>query len=222
MVEVVAHVARIEGEDQEHHECSVQSRAAVGMDHIQSHHACASERQAFPHSDQSSTPAATEGAFWQNLVDPAKTAVLLGASTGLRVGELLGPQVVGYRFREPRNLVSPATWSSSGSSDARRKLRESRFRSMRNVAESLWSWRLRCAYNQPDDWVFASPARQRQTALLAEFALSGVSQAGVRGHRHHGTGGLAHAAAQLRNPDEGKRRGREDDPGDFSVMPTSR
>ena len=25
------------------------------------------------------------------------------------------------------------------------------------LAESLWSWRLRCAYNQQDDWVFASP-----------------------------------------------------------------
>ena len=25
------------------------------------------------------------------------------------------------------------------------------------LAEALWSWRLRCSYNQPEDWVFASP-----------------------------------------------------------------
>jgi hypothetical protein len=25
------------------------------------------------------------------------------------------------------------------------------------LTESLWSWRRRCAYNQKDDWVFASP-----------------------------------------------------------------
>jgi integrase len=28
------------------------------------------------------------------------------------------------------------------------------------VAEILWAWRLRCCYNQPNDWVFASPARK--------------------------------------------------------------
>lgn len=25
------------------------------------------------------------------------------------------------------------------------------------LGEALWSWRLRCAYSQPEDWVFASP-----------------------------------------------------------------
>lgn len=28
------------------------------------------------------------------------------------------------------------------------------------LAETLWSWRLRCPYNQPEDWVFGSPQRK--------------------------------------------------------------
>ena len=36
-----------EGKDQEHHECSLQPRAAVGVDNRQSHYARASEREAF-------------------------------------------------------------------------------------------------------------------------------------------------------------------------------
>jgi integrase len=30
------------------------------------------------------------------------------------------------------------------------------------IAETLWAWRLRCAYNQPEDWLFASPHRKGQ------------------------------------------------------------
>jgi integrase len=30
------------------------------------------------------------------------------------------------------------------------------------LAEALWSWRLRCAYNEPHDWVFASPHKKGQ------------------------------------------------------------
>ena len=86
------------------------------------------------------------------------------------------------------------------------------------VAEILWEWRLRCAYNQPKDWVFASPARRgNPTTLLAELHLSGryPLQAGFREHpEDQGTGRLAHAAAQPGHADESKRRGREDDPGD--------
>jgi hypothetical protein len=53
MTEVVADGAGIEGEDQKHHERSLQSRATVGVDNLQPHHARASERQALADSDSS-------------------------------------------------------------------------------------------------------------------------------------------------------------------------
>jgi integrase len=101
------------------------------------------------------TPAELQD-FLANLADPAKTAVLLGALTGLRVGELLGLRWSDIDFeqleiRVIRDVV---------------KQRIERFKTEASkkaipidaeLAETLWSWRLRCAYNQPEDWVFASP-----------------------------------------------------------------
>lgn len=91
------------------------------------------------------------------LVELPKTAVLLGASTGLRVGELLGLKWEDVDFetlelRVTRDVVKQRIERCK--TEASRKP----VPIGAEVAEILWAWRLRCAYNQPGDWVFASPA----------------------------------------------------------------
>lgn len=91
------------------------------------------------------------------LVELPKTAVLLGASTGLRVGELLGLKWEDVDFetlelRVTRDVVKQRIERCK--TEASRKP----VPIGAEVAEILWAWRLRCAYNQPEDWVFASPA----------------------------------------------------------------
>ena len=68
----------------------------------------------------------------QKLVELPKTAVLLGASTGLRVGEILGLKWDDVDF-ETLELRVHAMWSSSASSVARLKHRGSRCRSVQRL-----------------------------------------------------------------------------------------
>jgi len=95
----------------------------------------------------------------EKLVDLPKTAVLVGASTGLRVGEILGLRWEDVDFetlelRVTRDVV-------------KQRIERCKTEASRKpvaigaaVAEILWAWRQRCAYNQPKDWVFASPAKK--------------------------------------------------------------
>ena len=97
--------------------------------------------------------------FLANLVDPAKTAVLLGALTGLRVGELLGLKWSDIDFEKLeisviRDVVKQRIERCKTEASKKAIPIDA------ELAESLWSWRLRCAYNQQDDWVFASPRAQ--------------------------------------------------------------
>ena len=94
----------------------------------------------------------------EKLVDLPKTAVLLGASTGLRIGEILGLkwQDVDYEtldIRVTRDVVKQRIERCK--TEASRKP----VPIGAEVAEILWAWRQRCAYNQPQDWLFASPAK---------------------------------------------------------------
>lgn len=97
--------------------------------------------------------------FLTNLADPSKTAVLLGALTGLRVGELLGFKWSDIDFEKleisvVRDVVKQRIERCK--TEASKKpipIDE-------ELAETLWSWRLRCPYNQPGDWVFGSPQRK--------------------------------------------------------------
>lgn len=95
----------------------------------------------------------------EKLVDLPKTAVLLGASTGLRVGEILGLKWEDVDFE---NLELRVTRDVVKQRIERCKTEASRKPVMIDaaVAEILWAWRLRCAYNQAKDWVFASPAKK--------------------------------------------------------------
>jgi integrase len=97
--------------------------------------------------------------FLERLVDLPKTAVLVGASTGLRVGEILGLKWEDVDFerlelRIIRDVVKQRIERCK--TEASRKP----VPIGAEVAEILWAWRNRCAYNQPEDWVFASPAKK--------------------------------------------------------------
>lgn len=97
------------------------------------------------------------GQFLEKLVDLPRTAVLLGASTGLRVGEILGLKWEDVDFetlelRVTRDVVKQRIERCK--TEASRKP----VPIGAELAEVLFAWRSRCAYNQPEDWVFASPA----------------------------------------------------------------
>lgn len=97
------------------------------------------------------------GQFLEKLVDLPRTAVLLGASTGLRVGEILGLKWEDVDFetlelRVTRDVVKQRIERCK--TEASRKP----VPIGAELAEILFAWRSRCAYNQPQDWVFASPA----------------------------------------------------------------
>lgn len=96
--------------------------------------------------------------FLEGLVDDLpRTAVSLAATTGLRVGELLGLKwedvdFEGFELRIIRDVVKQRIERCK--TEASRKP----VPIGSEVAEILFAWRARCAYNQPEDWVFASPA----------------------------------------------------------------
>ena len=90
-------------------------------------------------------------------MDLPKTAVLVAASTGLRVGELLGLKWEDVDFEKLELSVTRDV--------VKQRIKHCKTEASRKpipidatVAEILWAWRLRCAYNQPEDWIFASPA----------------------------------------------------------------
>jgi len=97
--------------------------------------------------------------FLGKLAEPAKTAVLLGAVTGLRVGELLGLKwsdvdFEQFEIRIVRDVVNQRIEHCK--TEASRKPIPIDV----DIAEALWSWKLHSAYQQPNDWVFASPHRK--------------------------------------------------------------
>ena len=98
-------------------------------------------------------------AFLTHLAEPARTAVLLGASTGLRVGELLGLKWKDIDFEQ---LVIHLTRDVVKQRIERCKTEASQkpIPLDAELAESLWSWRLHSTYGQPEDWVFASPQKK--------------------------------------------------------------
>jgi len=97
--------------------------------------------------------------FLANLADPAKTAVLLGALTGLRVGELLGLKWSDIDFEKLEiNVVRDVV--KQRIERCKTEASKKAIPIDAELAETLWSWRLRCPYNQPNDWVFASPRQK--------------------------------------------------------------
>jgi integrase len=90
--------------------------------------------------------------------EPCRTAVILDAVSGLRVGELLGLKWEDVRFDQ---LELNVTRSVSRQVVTPCKTEVSRKPVPMNaeIAEMLWRWRQEAPYNQPGDWIFASPHR---------------------------------------------------------------
>jgi integrase len=98
-------------------------------------------------------------AFLSNLKEPCLTAVLLDASSGLRVGELLGLKWQDVDFE---SLEVNVTRSVVKQKITRCKTEASRkpIPLDADLAEALLNWRLQCPYPQAGDWVFASPHKK--------------------------------------------------------------
>jgi integrase len=96
---------------------------------------------------------------WDCGLRRSKTAALLGASTGLRVGEILGPKwedvdFENHELRMTRDVVKQRI-EHCKTEESRKPVPIDAA-----VAEILWAWRLRCAYDQPKDWIFANPVKK--------------------------------------------------------------
>lgn len=91
--------------------------------------------------------------------EPCRTAVILDAVSGLRVGELLGLKWEDVKFDQ---LELNVTRSVSRQVITPCKTEVSRKPIPMNVeiAEMLWRWRQEAPYNQPADWIFASPHKK--------------------------------------------------------------
>ena len=98
-------------------------------------------------------------AFLLHLEEPCRTAVLLDAASGLRVGELLGLKWEDVDFEA---LEVNVTRSVVKQKITRCKTEASRkpIPLDAELAEVLLNWKLRSAYPQPGDWVFASPHKK--------------------------------------------------------------
>jgi integrase len=98
-------------------------------------------------------------AFLSHLEEPCRTAVLLGASSGLRVGELLGLKWEDVDFEV---LEVNVTRSVVKQKITRCKTEASRkaIPLDAGLAEVLLNWKLQSPYPQSGDWVFASPHRK--------------------------------------------------------------
>ncbi len=103
--------------------------------------------------------------------------VFLAASTGLRISELLGLKWVDIDFealeiRLTRSVVDQVV------GDMKTERKPIPLDS--GLAEVLLNWRLRSAYNQPEDWLFASPTKKGSQPYSPDTILSKVLRPAVK------------------------------------------
>lgn len=95
-------------------------------------------------------------AILSHLREPCYTMAFLDAATGLRISELLALQWKDIDFAAMEVRVSRAiVYGVVGR--CKSKVSKKPVPLDQTLAEILVSWRRRTPYNQPDDWVFASP-----------------------------------------------------------------
>jgi integrase len=95
-------------------------------------------------------------AFLSHLKEPCRTAVLLDAASGLRVGELLGLKWKDVDFEALEVNVNRSV--------VKQRITRCKTEASRKpipldpeLAEVLLNWKLQAPYPQPSDWMFASP-----------------------------------------------------------------
>ena len=90
--------------------------------------------------------------------EPCRTAVILDAVSGLRVGELLGLKWEDVRFDQLELNVTRSV-SRQVVTPCKTEISRKPIPMNPEIAEMLWRWKLEAPYNQPGDWIFASPHR---------------------------------------------------------------
>jgi integrase len=125
-------------------------------------------------------------AFLSNLKEPCLTAVLLDASSGLRVGELLGLKWQDVDFESLEVNVNRSV--------VKQKITRCKTEASRKpipldaeLAEVMFNWRLQCPYPQPGDWVFASPHKKGKQpywpgSLFRAHLKPALKAAGIAGN----------------------------------------
>ena len=124
--------------------------------------------------------------FLLNLKEPARTAVFLDVSSGLRVGELLGLKWEDVDFE---SLEVNVTRSVVKQKITRCKTEASRkpIPLDADLAEVLLNWKLQSPYPESGDWVFASPHKKGKQpywpgALFRAHLQPALKAAGIPGN----------------------------------------
>lgn len=109
-------------------------------------------------------------ALLAELQHPHKAIVLVAAATGLRVSELLGLKWQDIDFeslelRLNRGVVHQVV------GDLKTEASKKPLPLDAEMARCLWEWRCMSAFNQQDDWVFASPEKRGQQPYWPENLL---------------------------------------------------
>jgi len=124
-------------------------------------------------------------ALLPHLGEPCHTAVLLDVATGLRVGELLGLKWADIDFEKLEiNVTRSVVKQRVG--PCKTEASQKPIPLDAELAEHLWSRRLTTRYNQPEDWIFASPHRRGMQpywpgALFRVQLKPALEAAGIRG-----------------------------------------
>ncbi|MGA8734951.1 MAG: site-specific integrase [Terriglobales bacterium] len=117
------------------------------------------------------------------LTEPWKTAVFLAVTTGLRVSELLALKWSDCDFTAGEiHLTRGVVRQHIGTmkTEASRKP----IPMAEGLADVLTEWRVQCAYNQPEDYIFASPQMDGKqpmwpTAGMEDHVRPAVKRAGI-------------------------------------------
>jgi integrase len=91
--------------------------------------------------------------------EPCRTAVILDAVSGLRVGELLGLKWEDVRFDQLELNVTRSV-SRQVITPCKTEVSRKPIPMNAEIAEMLWRWRQEAPYSQPHDWIFASPHKK--------------------------------------------------------------
>lgn len=90
------------------------------------------------------------------LREPCRTAVILDAVSGLRVGELLGLKWEDAKFDQLELNVTRSV-SRQVVTPCKTEVSRKPIPMHPEIAEMLCRWKLAAPYNKPSDWIFASP-----------------------------------------------------------------
>ena len=94
--------------------------------------------------------------LFSSIKEPCRTAVILDAVSGLRVGELLGLKWEDVNF-EKLELNVTRSVSRQVITPCKTEVSRKAIPMNTEIADMLWRWRLETPYQRPGDWIFASP-----------------------------------------------------------------